>query len=376
VRQTSELLARGSKFEAHPIQRPPASVTDALYRITGRLALPTGLLSQALNDLSKIKDLVERSAHLAALMTGLMARGPVRDDVVEILRAALSLDHAQPAHPRLALDGRLVVVAGSGKKGLKTFNISTPSAIVAAAAGASIIKVGSRATSSAMGSRDLVGHLGLREARTAEDALAEVGRAGFAFIPIEDTIPAVDAMYGGRFHTINPFSFGLTALAAPIRGDVLVYGLAHPNVELGGQILSDFGIADAVVIASGNGEGYYADELGVGPRTLMCHVQGARVSVAAEQDIRALPGYSANDHRLPSPPTSQVEAATWALEAISGHGLKVHVWLIAVNAALLLQTARIVPDLEAGYELATEMITSGEASKKVAELQEEALCRP
>lgn len=376
MRHATKLLAPGSTPGELPLQVPPASVTDALYRIGGRLALPPGLLAQALFDLSQIKDVPQRGAHLAAIMTGLMARGPIRDDVVEILRAALSLDHVQAERSSLALGSPLVVMAGSGKKGLKTFNISTPSAIVAAAGGASIVKIGSRATSSAMGSRDLVGLLGLSEARTADDALAAVARSGFAFIPIEDVIPVVDALYGGRFYTINPFSFGLTALAAPLRGDILVYGLAHPNIELAGRILCDLGIADAVVVASGDSEGYYADELGVGPRTLVCRVRGSRVGVTAEGNVRSLPGYSAQEYRVPRPPTSHTQAAAWALEALSGQGLSVHIWLIAVNAALLLQSAQIVSDLDAGYELAMEMIMSGAASRKLIELQKEEACRP
>jgi anthranilate phosphoribosyltransferase len=79
---------------------------------------------------------------------------------------------------------------------------------------------------------------------------------------------------------------------------------------------------------------------------------------------------------VPRPPTSHAQAAAWALEAISGRGLGDHIWLIAINGALLLQSAQIVPDLDAGYELAMEMIMSGAASRKLIELQKEQACRP
>lgn len=376
MRQTFDVPATRTACTALPTQPPPASVTEALYRVSGRLSLPSGLLAQALEDLTHITDSGERGAHLAALMTGLMARGPVRDDVVEILQAALALDDTRDPFSTPPRSNPLIVMAGSGKKGLKTFNISTPSAIVAAAAGASIVKIGSRATSSAMGSRDLVGHLGLRESRTSDEALAEVGRSGFAFIPIEEVIPAVDELYGGRFHTINPFSFGLTALAAPLRGDVLVYGLAHPDVELAGRVLRDLGIDESVIVASGDSRGYYADELGVGSRTLTCRVQESQVGSVVEQDIRTLPGYNAAHYRAPTPPASRAEAAAWALDAISGGGPSTHSWLIAVNAALLLHCARIAPDLDEAYEMAQSLIASGVALAKLHELQEEASCQP
>jgi anthranilate phosphoribosyltransferase len=134
----------------------------------------------------------------------------------------------------------VLVLAGSGKKGRRTFNVSTPAALVAAAAGAQVIKVGSAATCSTLGSRDLVRALGLSEQRTAAGVRRALTGCGFAIVAVEPEIPVLDRLYGGRFHAPNPFSFGLAPLVSPVRGDFTVLGLSHPRVDVAAQVLSHF----------------------------------------------------------------------------------------------------------------------------------------
>lgn len=80
-----------------------------------------------------------RDVVLGSLMASVMARGPAVDDVEALLRSALAVDR-RTAVQNVSGDGRpVVVVAGSGKKGIRTLNVSTPAALVAAVAGAKII---------------------------------------------------------------------------------------------------------------------------------------------------------------------------------------------------------------------------------------------
>jgi len=116
-------------------------------------------------------------AQLAAFLVALRAKGETVDEIVgfrdAILEAALPL-----AVPAEVLD-----VVGTGGDRFGTVNISTMSAIVAAAAGIPVVKHGNRAASSASGSSDVLGALGidltLSPERVAE-VLAEVGIT-FAF---------------------------------------------------------------------------------------------------------------------------------------------------------------------------------------------------
>src|SRR5690606_6197788 len=83
-----------------------------------------------------------RDVVLGTLMTALMAGGPRVGDVVARLRSALSLDRRPPPQEVRGAGRPVLMLAGSGKKGRRTLNVSTPAALVAAAAGAQIIKVG------------------------------------------------------------------------------------------------------------------------------------------------------------------------------------------------------------------------------------------
>lgn len=312
---------------------------------------------------------------MAALMTGLMARGPIEDEVVEVLEAALSLDETGAVEPVGAAGRPVLVLAGSGKKGIKTLNVSTPAALVATAAGAAVVKMGSCATSSVLGSRELAEHLGIPESGPGDEVSASVRRRGLAFVPIEDAIPGLDRIYGGRFHVLNPLSFGLAAMASPVRADVVVFGLAHPRVDLAARVLGRLGITDAIVVASGDAAGNFVDELGLGCVSLSCALRDGQVGEVVTRDSRSLPGLGAACDRPPRPPASAAEAVRGALNVLRGEGSARHMQLVSVNAALLLVAAGVANDLCEGHERALSTIQEGRALAMLEGLREEAACR-
>lgn len=353
-----------------PETAPPAMLREAIYRISLSSPLPPGLLARSLTELLGLESFAKDHL-LASLMSGLMARGPVESEVTELIRAALLLDEVAPATPRDHGVQGLVVLAGSGKKGLKTFNISTSSAIVAAAGGASVIKIGSYGTSSVMGSRDFASKMGLRQSRTSGAALSAVRRHGFAFVPVEETVPTLDSAYGGRFHVLTPFGFGLAALATPVVGDALIFGLSHPRVDLAASVLRRLGIHDAVVVGSESRAGYFSDELGVGDSSLLCELRDGRVGEVRRLPADAMPGAGTVRRGTLSAPGSPDEALRWALEALTGRGNEQHIHVVALNAALVLRAAGRASDLAEGYERARGVIMGGQAAEKLADLRRE-----
>lgn len=350
---------------------PPVSVREVLYRVSLGLPLVPGTISRAMSDLVLVPDQAARDNLLMAVLTGLMARGPAENEVVEAMTAALSLDDAETIVLPSPAGSRLVLLAGSGKKGIKSFNISTSSAIVAAAAGASVVKMGSRATSSIMGSRDLVESLGLPQSLTREDIISSLKRSQVAFVPIEEMIPVLDGVYGGRFHVLNPLSFGLAALAARLQGDALVFGLAHPRVDLAARILSRLGVPEAVVVASGNSSGYFADEFGLGDRSLMCQMKGGNIGAVRVFEAGELPDPGSPDPGPVSPPGSPAQAEQWVLDALAGEGHPGHVHLISLNAAVTLTAAGLATDIPDGYYQAEMAIRNGRVWAKFEELRED-----
>lgn len=300
-----------------------------------------------------------RDVVLGSLMTAMMARGPVADEVEALLRGALSVDSRASTQVISGGARPVLMLAGSGKKGVRTLNVSTPAALVAATAGASVIKVGSAATSSALGSRDLVRALGLREHRTADGVRDDLATSGFAFVAIEPEIPVLDELYGGRFHAPNPFSFGLAPLASPVRGDVTVFGLSHPRVDVAARVLSRFDMHHIDVLSTRLPSGHYLDEIGPAGELRWCRVRNGEVG-----PIEAEPASNMTTTGLPRDlptPRGADEAIERTGELLGGGGLDSHRALVALNAAHLLALGGIAASLAAGLAVAEDILRSGAA---------------
>lgn len=333
---------------------------DAVREVLTSIAVGEYVISGAFADAFRATvdlSVPTRDVVLGSLMTAVMARGPVADDIEVLLRSALAIDGRESCEAIIGSDRPVLMLAGSGKKGMRTINVSTPAALVAAAVGARVIKVGSVATSSALGSRDLVHALGLPEHRTAEGVRADVARCGFAFVAVEPEIPALDALYGGRFHVPNPFSFGLAPLASPVRGDVTVFGLSHPRVDVAACVLSRFGMGCVDVLSTRLPGGRYLDEIGLTGELRWCkvrHNKAVPVEVVPA-DFEVTTDWSGE---IPTPRSSE-EAVEWAIELMSGRGLAIHRAFVALNAAHLLVLSGITASLERGRAVAEDALRSG-----------------
>lgn len=119
-------------------------------------------------------------AQIAALVTGLGAKGETADEITGMVEAMLD------AAVTVDVGDDVVDLVGTGGDRRGTFNISTTAAFIAAGAGVRIAKHGNRAASSRTGSADLLEHLGvdiqMPPERTAE-MIAEIG-FGFFFAPL------------------------------------------------------------------------------------------------------------------------------------------------------------------------------------------------
>ena len=120
-------------------------------------------------------------AQIAALAVGLRMKGETSEEIAAAARVMRRRCVASP----LEVQGPVLDTCGTGGSGHDTFNISTVSAIVVAAAGVRVAKHGNRAASSRAGSADVLEALGVRidlDAWQVARCVAEVG-IGFLFAP-------------------------------------------------------------------------------------------------------------------------------------------------------------------------------------------------
>jgi len=115
-------------------------------------------------------------AQLAALLMGLRMRGETVDELAGFAGAM------RDRVVRVEAPEGTIDVVGTGGDGSGTFNISTASALVAAAAGVPVAKHGNRAITSRAGSADVLDALGVRIDHDAASAAASLRDTGFAFL--------------------------------------------------------------------------------------------------------------------------------------------------------------------------------------------------
>lgn len=162
---------------------------------------------------------------LAALLVALRAKGETEDEIAGLSAAMLA--NATP----IRLNDEAVDVVGTGGDRANTVNISTMAAIVAASAGAKVVKHGSRAASSQAGTADTLEALGvnimLDPSRQAE-VLSEVGIA-FLFASLYHPAMKNVAEVRKRLAIQTTFNF-LGPLSNPAQPRAMALGVANDDI--------------------------------------------------------------------------------------------------------------------------------------------------
>ncbi len=162
---------------------------------------------------------------LAALLVALRAKGETEDELAGLSAAMLA--NATP----ITLDPEVVDVVGTGGDRANTVNISTMAAIVAAAAGARVVKHGSRAASSQSGTADTLEALGVNisvDPHKQADILDEVG---IVFLFAQQYHPAMKHVAGVRRQLAIQTTFNfLGPLSNPAHPRAMALGVANDDV--------------------------------------------------------------------------------------------------------------------------------------------------
>ena len=164
-------------------------------------------------------------AQLAAFVIGLRCKGETVEELTGL--ADMMIEYATP----IEIGGPAVDVVGSGGDRSNTVNISTMAAIVAAAAGARVVKHGNRAASSACGAADVLEALGVVLDLTSDAQQRVVDQVGIGFLFAAHYHPALRHASAVRRELGIPTTFNfLGPLANPAQPISQAVGVADPRM--------------------------------------------------------------------------------------------------------------------------------------------------
>ncbi|KAF8899809.1 anthranilate phosphoribosyltransferase, TrpD [Gymnopilus junonius] len=255
----------------------------------------------------------------------------------------------------------VVDIVGTGGDGYNLFNVSTTAAVVAAGAGARVIKHGSRASTSSSGSADLLESLECLFTAPTPGTPMPIPRVPFTFILAPHYHPALAAIAPYRkalpFRTMFNVLGPLINPASP-RGMVL--GVAEPEIgPTFAHSLEEGGVERALVVCGLE----RLDEISCAGPTHVWELKDGEVSSMV---------ISPEDFGLPVHPLTAVaggnpeeNAETFKILLTSGENLPEKLIpvldFVLLNASALLVVAGITKDFKEGTKLARESITSGKA---------------
>ena len=291
----------------------------------------------------------------AAIITGLRVK---KETVGEITGAARVMRELS-AKVELPPHEHFVDIVGTGGDGASSFNISTASMFVAAAAGARIAKHGDRSVSSKSGSADVLEALGaaidLPPAQVAQ-CMHETG-IGFMFAPNHHPAMKVVAPVRKEMGVRTLFNI-LGPLTNPAGAPNILMGVFHPDlVGIQVRVLQALGAKHALVVWGRDG----MDEISLGAATLVGELRDGEVrEYEVEPEDFGLAMASSRNLRV----ENAEESRAMLLEALEGRRGVPHD-IVCLNAGAALYAANVVDSIAAGIELARTTIASGAARAKM-----------
>ena len=292
---------------------------------------------------------------LAALLTGLRVK---KETVGEIAAAARVMrDLATPVQTPEYL--HFVDIVGTGGDGASSFNISTASMFVIAAAGARVAKHGNRSVSSKSGSADVLEALGASIDLDSVSVAACIDAIGIGFMYAPNHHPAMRAVAAVRkelgvrtiFNILGP-------LTNPADAPNILMGVFHEDlVGIQVRVLRELGAQHALVVHGRDG----LDELSLGATSLVGELRDGKVR---EYEVHP------EDFGLAMASTRQLavanagESRERVLEALDNRpGVARDV--VALNAGAALYAANVTDSIAEGVILASTTIGSGAARAKL-----------
>ncbi len=296
-------------------------------------------------------------SQIGGFLIGLRMKGETVDEIVAAASVMRELSIKVSAPKEFLVD-----TCGTGGDSSGSFNISTASVFVAAAAGAHVAKHGNRSVSSKSGSADVLETAGVNLAITAEqvaDCIEKVG-AGFLF---------AIKHHGAMRHAIGPRKemavrtiFNLLGpLTNPASAPNQVIGVFSEEwVEPLAHVLKQLGSRHVMVVHAQDG----MDEISIASETLVAELKNGEINTYYIQP---------EDFAMKKSDLSLIKAADSVdslkiINAVLANEDGPAKDIVCLNAGAAIYVSGLVDDLSAGVEKAKKVIANGGAKEKFAAL--------
>jgi anthranilate phosphoribosyltransferase len=334
----------------------PSDLRPVIRRLVARSDLSEAEVAVALDT---ILDGQASEGAIAAFLVALAMKGEKPVEIRSILKSVRA--HATRITPNV--QSTLIDTCGTGGDSIRTFNVSTAAAIVAAAAGAKVAKHGNRSVSGLCGSADFLEYVGIdlhAPPQKIQKTIEDTG-IGFLFAPafhpaMKNVAPARKAI-GIRtvFNLVGPLSNPCTNIGAQ------VIGVFEPSLmETLAEVCTGY-VNEAIIVHAVDG----FDELSNTCENDIIWVTEGKVK-RLSLNPKVLGMQPARAEQLVV--NSREDSIKSTLEVIYGKAPREKEDMVVINAAAALAVGKVAADLKEGVSVARQTIKEGQAKEKLAQL--------
>ena len=242
-------------------------IKEAIYKVLNKEDLT---LDTAKAVMDEIMGGNTSHAQIASFITALRMKG---ETIEEITACAMVM---RKLGLKLAHEGDVLDIVGTGGDEAYTFNVSTVSSLVIAAAGMPVAKHGNRSVSSKCGSADVLEALGVKidiPVERSEELLREIGIC-FLFAPLYHSSMKHAAPVRKELGVRTIFNI-LGPLSSPANANLQLLGVYDENlVEPMARVLANLGVKRAMVVHGHDG----LDEISLSAKTTVCEVNEGHIN--------------------------------------------------------------------------------------------------
>jgi anthranilate phosphoribosyltransferase len=291
-------------------------------------------------------------AQIGGFLVGLRMKGESVDEIVAAAKVMRELA------TRVDIGGaHLVDTCGTGGDGASTFNISTASAIVAAAAGARVAKHGNRSVSSSSGSADVLEAAGVKLDLTPAQVAACIDQIGVGFLFAPQHHSAMKHAIGPRREMRVRTLFNLLGpLTNPAGAPNQVLGVFSPDWVLPlAEVLRQLGSEHVLVVHADDG----LDEISIAAATRVAELSDGKITsyTISPEDI----GRPRAD--LSAIAVANAEQSLTMIRSVFDDQPGPARDIVQLNAGAAIYAAGLTASLADGVARAAEVIASGKAAQ-------------